>query len=186
MRVTLDHQTVRKGLVLKTTYYAVDLTLGFTHEEKQIIRQRNLTKTKLLDRRPATARVDDRDEKFELRVEHLLNGQTDRFLCATPSKAKIYEAQILMVMEQIKRGLDDNAKTIIDLQFTDIAKAFSNSRIRIEGNTDNVGSRSSNVELSRNWQDGMGEWWAFAGFQRTSGAEENNEGYVGVRWSGRW
>ncbi|MEM7101884.1 MAG: phosphate ABC transporter substrate-binding/OmpA family protein [Bacteroidota bacterium] len=45
--------------------------------------------------------------------------------------------------------LDDNAKTIIDLQFTDIAKAFSNSRIRIEGNTDNVGSRTSNIALSQ-------------------------------------
>jgi NitT/TauT family transport system substrate-binding protein len=44
--------------------------------------------------------------------------------------------------------LDDNAKQIIDLQFTDIAKAFSNAKIRIEGNTDNVGSRNSNILLS--------------------------------------
>lgn len=45
--------------------------------------------------------------------------------------------------------LDDNAKQIIDLQFTDIAKAFSNAKIRIEGNTDNVGSRESNIALSK-------------------------------------
>jgi NitT/TauT family transport system substrate-binding protein len=45
--------------------------------------------------------------------------------------------------------LDDNAKQIIDLQFTDIAKAFSNARIRIEGNTDNVGSRETNIVLSK-------------------------------------
>ncbi len=44
--------------------------------------------------------------------------------------------------------LDENAKYIIDKEFVDIAKAFGNSRIRIEGNTDNVGSRSSNVALS--------------------------------------
>ncbi len=44
--------------------------------------------------------------------------------------------------------LDDNAKQIIDLQFTDIAKAFSNAKIRIEGNTDNVGARNSNILLS--------------------------------------
>ena len=30
-----------------------------------------------------------------------------------------------------------------------LTKAFANSRIRIEGNTDNVGSRSSNVALSK-------------------------------------
>lgn len=44
--------------------------------------------------------------------------------------------------------IDDNAKQLIDLQFTPIAKAFANARIRIEGNTDNVGSKSSNVTLS--------------------------------------
>jgi len=44
--------------------------------------------------------------------------------------------------------LDDNAKQLIDIQFTPIAKSFANTRIRIEGNTDNVGSRSSNIALS--------------------------------------
>jgi NitT/TauT family transport system substrate-binding protein len=45
--------------------------------------------------------------------------------------------------------LDENAKQLIDLQFIPIAKAFSNSRIRVEGNTDNVGSFASNVSLSK-------------------------------------
>ncbi len=45
--------------------------------------------------------------------------------------------------------LGDNAKQLIDLQFTPIAKAFANARIRIEGNTDNVGNRSSNIVLSK-------------------------------------
>jgi NitT/TauT family transport system substrate-binding protein len=46
-------------------------------------------------------------------------------------------------------SLDDNMKYIIDHEFLDIAKSFANSRIRIEGNTDNVGSASANRELSR-------------------------------------
>lgn len=45
--------------------------------------------------------------------------------------------------------LDENAKYIIDREFVEIAKAFANSRIRIEGNTDNVGSRESNIALSK-------------------------------------
>ena len=48
-----------------------------------------------------------------------------------------------------KFQLEENAKYIIDKEFVDIAKAFGNSRIRIEGNTDNVGSRSSNIALSK-------------------------------------
>lgn len=111
MRISITHHTVRTGLLFKTTYYAVDLSVAFTHEEKQIIRQRNLLKTKLLDRRPANAKVDARDEKFELSVADLVDGQTDRFLCATPSRAKIYEDDLLAVLHQMKRWLDDNTET---------------------------------------------------------------------------
>ncbi len=45
--------------------------------------------------------------------------------------------------------LDENAKYIIDKEFVEIAKAFANARVRIEGNTDNVGSESSNIALSK-------------------------------------
>lgn len=44
--------------------------------------------------------------------------------------------------------LTDNAKTIIDYQFADVAKAFASTKIRIEGNTDNVGARGMNQRLS--------------------------------------
>lgn len=45
--------------------------------------------------------------------------------------------------------LDENSKYIIDKEFISIAKAFGNARIRIEGNTDNVGSKASNIALSK-------------------------------------
>ena len=46
-------------------------------------------------------------------------------------------------------ALSANAKTIIDLQFAEIAKTYASSRIRIEGNTDSVGARDMNMRLSR-------------------------------------
>lgn len=45
-------------------------------------------------------------------------------------------------------ALGENAKTIIDLQFAETAKIFGNTKIRIEGNTDNVGQRDMNKRLS--------------------------------------
>lgn len=54
--------------------------------------------------------------------------------------------------------LDENAKQIIDLQFTPIAKAFSNAKIRIEGNTDNVGSKESNIVLSKKRAQAVSEY----------------------------
>lgn len=47
-----------------------------------------------------------------------------------------------------KHELDANAKTIIDLQFSDVVRAFGNVKIRVEGNTDNVGSAAMNKALS--------------------------------------
>lgn len=47
-----------------------------------------------------------------------------------------------------KSTLSENAKTIIDIQFADVVKSFGGAKIRIEGNTDNVGSASLNQRLS--------------------------------------
>lgn len=111
MRVTVDHRDVRRGWLFRKTFYEVQLTVAFSHEEKQIIRQRRLGETVLLRRRPATAKVDDRDDKFVLRLSDLLDGRTDRFLCSTPSAAKIYEEEVFHMMAQVKLWVTDNAET---------------------------------------------------------------------------
>lgn len=45
--------------------------------------------------------------------------------------------------------LNSDAKSLIDREFVGIAKEFSGSRIRIEGNTDNTGSDAINQPLSK-------------------------------------
>ncbi|MFT4664945.1 MAG: NitT/TauT family transport system substrate-binding protein [Gammaproteobacteria bacterium] len=47
-----------------------------------------------------------------------------------------------------KSALTENAKTIIDLQFSEVAKSYSNTRIRVEGNTDSDGNDQMNKKLS--------------------------------------
>jgi NitT/TauT family transport system substrate-binding protein len=83
-------------------------------------------------------------------AEHASEGQKE-FASATESdktKSAIATKRVSINFRTGEYKLDENAKTIIDLEFVDIAKAFANSRIRIEGNTDNVGSSSSNKKLS--------------------------------------
>ncbi|WP_424991372.1 hypothetical protein [Fluviibacterium sp. S390] len=110
MRISLKHSTVRRGIILKKTYIEVVLSVLFSHEEIQIIRQRNLAKTKLMDRRPATAKVDDRDTKFELLISDILNGKTDRFLLADPAAAKFYSDTLLGALQNLKIWISDNAE----------------------------------------------------------------------------
>ena len=54
--------------------------------------------------------------------------------------------------------LTENAKTIIDLQFADVAKAFGNMKVRVEGNTDNVGGRAMNMDLSEKRAKSVAEY----------------------------
>lgn len=69
--------------------------------------------------------------------------ETDR------TKAAIATKRVSINFRSGEFQLDENAKYIIDREFVDIAKAFANSRIRIEGNTDNVGDYNMNVGLSQ-------------------------------------
>lgn len=64
------------------------------------------------------------------------------------TKEAIATKQVSINFRSAEFQLDENAKYIIDREFVDIAKAFGNARIRIEGNTDNVGNKESNVRLS--------------------------------------
>jgi len=75
-----------------------------------------------------------------------------QFTAVNPSLIKKESLSSKRVSISFRTGeflLGENAKQIIDLQFTPIAKAFANARIRIEGNTDNVGRRNSNISLSQ-------------------------------------
>ena len=67
---------------------------------------------------------------------------------SSKSKEAIATKEVSISFRTGEYRLDENAKYIIDREFLDIAKAFSNLRIRIEGNTDNTGSRATNINLS--------------------------------------
>ena len=67
---------------------------------------------------------------------------------AVKSKEAIATKRVSISFRSGEFLLDENSKYIIDKEFVEIAKAFSNSRIRIEGNTDNVGNPAANKALS--------------------------------------
>ncbi len=119
MRIVIDHAEIQEGSVFKTTFHEVQLTVDFSHEEKQIISQRGLGEQVLLERVPASARPDDDPNWYALKVRHLLERKPDRHRCANPSDAKHYEAQLIAVLQQMKAWLEVNAdpagRTVIEL-----------------------------------------------------------------------
>ncbi len=82
--------------------------------------------------------------------EHLAEG-TKEFTAPTETEKTAEATSSKAVTISFRSGeflLDDNTKYIIDKEFVDLAKGFENARIRIEGNTDNVGNAAANKELS--------------------------------------
>lgn len=72
----------------------------------------------------------------------------DKVTESDKSKASIASKAVSISFNTGAFQLDANAKNIIDREFVDIAQSFSNSRIRVEGNTDDVGNYASNKKLS--------------------------------------
>jgi NitT/TauT family transport system substrate-binding protein len=83
--------------------------------------------------------------------EQLAEGGA-KFAAPTPDLATVPAISTKKVTIEFPSGsstLTDEAKTKIDIEFLDLAKGFREARIRIEGNTDNVGGYQMNKELSR-------------------------------------
>lgn len=83
-------------------------------------------------------------------AEH--RSESIKFAKATKTQEKAEAIATKAVSISFASGkfeLGENAKYIIDKEFVDIAKSFSNTRIRIEGNTDDVGQLASNISLSK-------------------------------------
>jgi NitT/TauT family transport system substrate-binding protein len=85
-------------------------------------------------------------------AEHAAEGET-KFTRVSEQAGRAKQAfstkRLTIVFPSGSATLDENAKYIIKLGFVDTAKAFANARIRIEGNTDNVGDREMNLDLSK-------------------------------------
>ena len=109
MRIAIRHEEVRQGLVFKTTFHDVCVSVDFTHEEHQIIMQRNLGDHVLMERAPAGASGEDNPEWYVLRVRHLLERKPDRHRTANPYDAKVYETRLMTALELMRDWLAANA-----------------------------------------------------------------------------
>lgn len=93
--------------------------------------------------------------------EHAAEGQktfTDLTKKQGAEKETIATKRVSINFRSGEYQLDENAKYIIDKEFVEIARAFANARIRIEGNTDDVGSKATNVALSQKRADAVRDY----------------------------
>lgn len=111
MRVKIEHIEIQTGWLFRRTFHEVHLTTDFTHEEKQIVRQRYLGDHVLLERWPAGASDDDDHDRYALRVDHLFERRPDKHRCA---KTQTLQFHIARDLEDVARG--DKSVVVIDSQ----------------------------------------------------------------------
>lgn len=109
MRVKIEHREFRVGWPFARKCHEVHLSVDFTHEEKQIIRQRELMDHQILERIPFGARTSDDPGWYILKVRHLIERRPDRFRLKTPVDAKQYAAQLTEVLQGLSAWLQENA-----------------------------------------------------------------------------
>ena len=125
MRATITHGKTTSGLLKKTTYHAVEVTVQFTAEERSIITTNGLQGTIVLERSiPAhlnttksvagfinnkiVEKTGGHDNgRYNLFIGNLLEG-TDSYSLDTPLEAKVYEGSIEDALGQLKRYIDGN------------------------------------------------------------------------------
>lgn len=112
MQVNIEHSEFEKGLLKKTTYYKIDLTIQFSEEEKQIIKERDLAKTLTIMERDVPAH--EKPSKYagiedlcDLRLARLLND-TDSYVVATPLEAKQYDPALKEKLVALKEYIEEN------------------------------------------------------------------------------
>ena len=113
MKVDISHGEKKKGLVFSKPIYGVSCSVTFTEEEQQIIKQHKL-KDRIIQERRLSADLNekkyyDREEKFYLRIKTLMKGP-DVYYTWAPSDAKVYEAELIENLRELKHFLDGNAE----------------------------------------------------------------------------
>jgi len=108
MRLKIDHKEIRRGFILKKSFYEVSCQVGFTEVQLHVIQDRYLQDYVIMERLPANWRIDDDPDWFTLKIKHLLNGKVDHHLCSDPVTAKKYEADLIDRLRLLKEFLEGN------------------------------------------------------------------------------
>lgn len=85
---------------------------------------------------------------------------------ARPAAAPILTKTVSIYFPSGSFNLDENAKAVLDTQVVELAATFGSAYLRIAGNTDNVGSRDTNMRLSRQRAEAVTIYLVSRGFER--------------------
>ena len=108
MKVSIEHDEWKRGLIFKVTHYCVNLKVELSEEEKKIIKDRNLEHVIISDQRGNTLLSKDPNFEDNLTFNYLLIGKHNRGFMSI-SEAKRYEQHLIEQLKQAKVFLDQNA-----------------------------------------------------------------------------
>lgn len=112
MKIDIEHEEVRKGLVFKKTYHMVKCRVQYSEEERAIIDKADIEDVIVMERPPSAEldpRPDDDPAWYFLRIGHFIKGGWNEYCTLSPSDAKIYEQELIGSLKELKEYIQQNA-----------------------------------------------------------------------------
>lgn len=105
MKVNFEHSSVTKGMLRKTTYPVVTVTVDFTAEELALIKREKYQDHVITETVPVNARADRNEQIYYCYVKTLMKGSYE-FMCENNVDAKYFEELMLDSLKNLKLHLD--------------------------------------------------------------------------------
>lgn len=111
MKVDIQREEIREGLIFKKTHYQVSVEVTFSDEEKEIIKSRDLNRTVVMKRPTPSNRSPSANDEYiySIEISSLMSKGPLHHASATPAEAARYEEELKESLKQLKVYLDENS-----------------------------------------------------------------------------
>jgi len=109
VKIDIQHEEVKKGLVFKKTKYQVTMQVIYTEEEKQIMKKNKLSRLSLVDGEnwwTTNGKTPPGMHDHGIYAGHFTDEKPIKVVLDTPSDAKALESELVGGLRKLKDEID--------------------------------------------------------------------------------
>lgn len=109
MRIEIKHGVTTTGILKKTKFFTIEISVALSEEEKFMIKDQQIEEIMVMERQPPHS-MGKTDADWAIRFEHLLSGKIAQTNFVTSVMAKNHAVAVLENFRKAKEFMIDNSK----------------------------------------------------------------------------